>query len=219
MARRQSTSGVADRDVFDDPPEGPVGVHRGSRSWVVRIAPVVIAFLVAALVGLVVWGTVSGQASRLMSLAGGSSSSSVASTAASSSSSSAAASSSSASSSATASASSADASSSSATDESSSPSSSSSSASQAVNKSTSVRVVNATSVTGYAARKAAVLTEAGYTSVVAANPSGSTPSQTVVWYQNETDEATAQDVASRLGISSVKQMSGLSAPIVVVLLS
>lgn len=216
MARRQSTSGVADRDVFDDPPEGPVGVHRGSRSWVVRIAPVVIAFLVAALVGLVVWGTVSGQASRLMSLAGGSSSSSVASTAASSSSSSAAASSSSASSSATASASSADASSSSATDESSS---SSSSASQAVNKSTSVRVVNATSVTGYAARKAAVLTEAGYTSVVAANPSGSTPSQTVVWYQNETDEATAQDVASRLGISSVKQMSGLSAPIVVVLLS
>lgn len=216
MARRQSTSGVADRDVFDDPPEGPVGVHRGSRSWVVRIAPVVIAFLVAALVGLVVWGTVSGQASRLMSLAGGSSSSSVASTAASSSSSSAAASSSSASSSATASASSADASSSSATDESSS---SPSSASQAVNKSTSVRVVNATSVTGYAARKAAVLTEAGYTSVVAANPSGSTPSQTVVWYQNETDEATAQDVASRLGISSVKQMSGLSAPIVVVLLS
>lgn len=171
-----------------------------------------VTFLVAALVGLVVWGVFSGQASRLVSRAVGSSSSS--STVASSSSSSRSSASSGGSSSSASSSSASSASSSS-----SSAASSSSAVSQTVNKSTSIRVVNATGVTGYAARKAAVLTQAGYTTVVAANPSGSTPSQTVVWYENETDEATAQDVASTLGISSVEQMSGLSAPIVVVLIN
>ena len=44
------------------------------------------------------------------------------------------------------------------------------------------------------------------------------PASTVVWYQNETDAATAKDIAVTLGISDVRQMSGISAPVVVVLM-
>lgn len=40
----------------------------------------------------------------------------------------------------------------------------------------------------------------------------------MVWYQNETDAATAKDIAVTLGISDVRQMSGISAPVVVVLM-
>lgn len=91
-------------------------------------------------------------------------------------------------------------------------------AQQAVNTGTEVRVVNATNITGYAQSKADVLTQAGYTSVSASNPTGNVPSQTVVWYQNETDKATAENVAQTLGISNVQQSDGLVTPIVVVLL-
>ena len=53
--------------------------------------------------------------------------------------------------------------------------------------------------------------------MVAANPSGGTlPAVNVVWYQNETDMATAQDVANTLGIATVEQTTGISDPIVVV---
>ena len=91
-------------------------------------------------------------------------------------------------------------------------------AQQAVNTGTEVRVVNATNITGYAQSKADVLTQAGNTSVSASNPTGNVPSQTVVWYQNETDKATAENVAQTLGISNVQQSDGLVTPIVVVLL-
>lgn len=88
-----------------------------------------------------------------------------------------------------------------------------------VNKATQVRVINATGISGYAGQKADVLQIAGYTSVEAANPTGSVPTSTVVWYQNEADKATAEDVASTLGISAVEQVQGLAAPITVVLLN
>lgn len=91
-------------------------------------------------------------------------------------------------------------------------------AQQVVNTGTEVRVVNATNITGYAQSKVDVLTQAGYTSVSASNPTGNVPSQTVVWYQNETDKATAENVAQTLGISNVQQSNGLVTPIVVVLL-
>lgn len=78
--------------------------------------------------------------------------------------------------------------------------------------------MNATNITGYAQSKADVLTQAGYTSVSASNPTGNVPLQTVVWYQNETDKATAENVAQTLGISNVQQSDGLVTPIVVVLL-
>ena len=88
-----------------------------------------------------------------------------------------------------------------------------------VNKATQVRVINATGISGYAGQKADVLQTAGYTNVEAANPTGSVPTSTVVWYQNEADKATAEDVASTLGISAVEQVQGLAAPITVVLLN
>ena len=91
-------------------------------------------------------------------------------------------------------------------------------AQQVVNTGTEVRVVSATNITGYAQSKVDVLTQAGYTSVSASNPTGNVPSQTVVWYQNETDKATAENVAQTLGISNVQQSNGLVTPIVVVLL-
>ena len=87
-----------------------------------------------------------------------------------------------------------------------------------MNTGTEVRVVNATNITGYAQSKVDVLAQAGYTSVSASNPTGNIPSQTVVWYQNETDKATAENVAQTLGISNVQQSDGLVTPIVVVLL-
>ncbi|MCH4175342.1 MAG: LytR C-terminal domain-containing protein, partial [Bifidobacterium sp.] len=103
---------------------------------------------------------------------------------------------------------------------SSSPSTSTSTtASQTVNKATSVRVINGTGTSGYAATKKAVLTQAGYSNVVADNPTGTLPSASVVWYQNETDKATAENVASTLGISTVSQISNISAPVVVVLMN
>lgn len=51
------------------------------------------------------------------------------------------------------------------------------------------------------------------------NPSGTLPASSVVWYQNETDKATAEDVATTLGISAVEQVQGLAVPITVVLLN
>lgn len=88
-----------------------------------------------------------------------------------------------------------------------------------VNKATQVRVVNATGIQGYAGQQADVLQTAGYTSVEATNPSGTLPASSVVWYQNETDKATAEDVATTLGISAVEQVQGLAVPITVVLLN
>ena len=213
MARKDRNNGVIiDRDAFDDPPQGPVGIHRGNRSLGVRMAPVLISIVVAALAGLLVWGVFSGQIAHVGSLfgAGSSGSTTVAS---------GTASTSTASTSASASSSSSSSAQESSTTAQPSESSTSATATQSVDKSTAVRVVNATGISGYAGTEAGVLQQAGYTSVTAANPSGSTlPDQTVVWYQDEADEATAKDVASSLGISEVLKQSGLSAPIVVVLL-
>ena len=88
-----------------------------------------------------------------------------------------------------------------------------------VDRSLSVRVINGTGISGYAATKQSVLNQAGYANVAAANPSGTLPDATVVWYQNDADKATAEDVANALGISNVQQPSGLGASIVVILLN
>lgn len=86
-------------------------------------------------------------------------------------------------------------------------------------RSTAVRVINGTRRNGYAGTKAAQLQRAGYTAVTAGNPTGSLPSSTVVWYQSEAQKATAEDVAATLGIANVQQATGISAPVVVVLMS
>lgn len=213
-----------EKDVYDNPPAGPMGVHRGARSAASRAMPYVIVIIVALLAGLLFWGVYSGEINNLKmpwssqespttssaekSKSGESKSKSQADS---------------------------DSASGNKTDASNADSSTDSqqndqnadqnaeqtdnaTAQQVVNTGTEVRVVNATNITGYAQSKADVLVQAGYTSVSASNPTGNVPSQTVVWYQNETDKATAENVAQTLGISNVQQSDGLVTPIVVVLL-
>ncbi|KFI89428.1 LytR C-terminal domain-containing protein [Bifidobacterium ruminantium] len=211
------------KDMFDNPPAGPMGVHRGARSAASRAMPYVIVVIVSLLAGLLFWGIYSGEAGNLKMpwAAKESSSTSSASTGKKSEGKSEAASGD--------------------TDKNKNQTSDSSNAqsgdatdsdqndgqnsdqdtdtNQSVNLSTQIRVVNATNITGYAKSKADALTQAGYTSVTADNPTGNVPSQTVVWYQNEADKATAENVAQTLNIANVEQSSTLTTPIVVVLLN
>lgn len=211
------------KDMFDNPPAGPMGVHRGARSAASRAMPYVIVVIVSLLAGLLFWGIYSGEAGNLKMpwVAKESSSTSSASTGKKSEGKSEAASGD--------------------TDKNKDQTSDSSNAQsgdatgsdqndgqnsdqdtdtdQSVNLSTQIRVVNATNITGYAKSKADALTQAGYTSVTADNPTGNVPSQTVVWYQNEADKATAENVAQTLNIANVEQSSTLTTPIVVVLLN
>ena len=213
MARKdRNTDESYAQDVFDNPPQGPIGVHRGNRSVASRLVPFLIVIIVAAVEGVGAWAAMSGEGAKLFS--SGSSASSSSSPSAKSTASASASASASDTASASASASESASESASPSESTSSPASSSS-----ANLSTQVRVVNGTRKTGYAAKQAAVLTGAGYTNVVAANPSGTLPSASVVWYQNESDLATAQDVAAKLGISNVSKVTNLSAPVVVVLMN
>lgn len=225
MARKdRNTDESYAEDVFDNPPQGPVGVHRGNRSVAARLVPFLIVIVVAAVAGLTVWAVMSGEGAKVMPWKSAATSSQTAPASKSSKSSKSSASespSASASQSASASASESESASASPSDSqspSTSPSQSQTPAA-AANLTTQVRVVNGTKKTGYAATQASVLQKAGYTNVVAANPSGSLPAGSVVWYQNEADVATAQDVAAKLGISNVRQVSNLSAPVVVVLMN
>ena len=206
-------------DEFDNPPAGPVGVHRGPKSLWSRMVPYVVVLVVAAVCGLAVWTLTSGFLENgKLPWQSDSSSVSSSSTSATVESPSAAASSSSASSDAASGA--AETSSPSAT-ESSSGASASASSSPVVNKSAKITVINGTSRNGYAAKNVTTLANAGYTNASAANPQNRStlPDESTVWYQNETDKATAEDVASKLGIDNVAQSSGISTPIVAVLMS
>ena len=196
-------------DEFDNPPKGPAGVHRGRRSAVARYAPFVIVVVVAALCGFLVWGVLSGEFSKVQwpwSPATSQTSNKTSTT--------------------TAKKKAAEkkavekkADEEKAAQEKQQEQQEQQEQAAQVNRSLSVRVVNGTGISGYAATKQGVLNQAGYANVAAANPSGTLPASTVVWYQNDADQATAQDVAYTLGISDVQQTSGLGAAIVVVLLN
>lgn len=246
MAKDKETYDSYAKDVFDNPPAGPVGVHRGARSAGARMTPFLIVLLVVALAGVGTWGVLSGMFSDVLFGNNGTSQAAddKAPTAATrrpaarrspareqSTSSSTDGSSDTASNTSTDSAQSDTTSSSSdgstdatgtngqGTDSTaSSDAQSTPPATAEANKATSVRVINGTKISGHAASRAYTLKQAGYKNVVSANPSGTLPASTVVWYQNETDAATAKDIAVTLGISDVRQMSGISAPVVVVLM-
>ena len=190
MARDKVTYESYEQDVFDNPPKGPVGVHRGSRSVISRIAPFVIVILVAALCGFGAWAWVTGEYKNILNL---NTSSQTAQTSNTEKKDSSDAKSDSADSSDTKSENtdSSNAQSDSAATDNADQSAQQDQAAATVNKATQVRVINATGISGYAGRKADVLQTAGYTSVEAANPTGSVPTSTVVWYQNEADKATA----------------------------
>ncbi|WP_156165132.1 LytR C-terminal domain-containing protein [Demequina silvatica] len=66
-----------------------------------------------------------------------------------------------------------------------------------------IAVLNGTGISGLAAEDAAVLTDAGFTDVSAANLTGS-PASNVVIYDSEERADTAQEVADLLGIDTVQ---------------
>lgn len=218
----KETYGSYPTDAFDNPPSGPVGVHRGRRSLAVRVAPFVVVIVVAALAGLLAWGIASGELNKVpwpWAQQSAQSDQDRQDDAAADNGDDAQAD--------------ADAQDDAAdqgeadgqdTDGAAQPDDATadeqqpeSQPEQTVNYNTSVRVINATGVNGYAAQQSGVLQSAGYTSVIAANPSGGAlPSVNVVWYQNETDLATAQNIADTLGIATVEQATGIADPIVVV---
>ncbi|PLS30143.1 cell wall integrity and stress response protein 1 [Bifidobacterium margollesii] len=210
-------------DEFDNPPQGPVGLHRGPRSFGARALPYLVVAVVAVVCGLIVFFWASGTFAGNGSASSSSSSSSQTASAPASSSKSAEASgtASAAPSSSAASAASPSASASQSVSASQSPSQSqSSSPAAAVNKASSVVVYNGTSRTGYAAQQVAVLQQAGYTSVTPSNPRNRStlPQNSTVWYQSEADLATAQDIAAKLGIAQVAQVTTLGTPVAVVLM-
>ncbi|WP_301894883.1 LytR C-terminal domain-containing protein [Bifidobacterium angulatum] len=209
-------------DEFDNPPKGPAGVHRGRRSAAARYTPFVVVVVVAALCGFLAWGVLSGEFNKVhwpWSPASSQTSSKTSTT--------------------TAKKKAAEkkqqeeaakkqqeeAAKKQQEEEVAKKQQEEEAAKQQqeqaaqVDRSLSVRVINGTGISGYAATKQSVLNQAGYANVAAANPSGTLPDATVVWYQNDADKATAEDVANALGISNVQQTSGLGASIVVILLN
>ena len=195
-------------DAFDNPPKGPVGVHRGPRSLPVRALPYLLVVVLAVLCGLGLWAAVSGSlpwqqthtdASRVISshLPKRSASSSDSKPSAEASSQEQAS-----------------------QESSQSPSTSASSSSPApvVNRGTQVAVINGTRITGHAGSKRQVLVNAGYTAVTATNPQGALPGVSTVRYRDEADKATAQEVASLLGITQVEQSSVASTPVEAILM-
>lgn len=215
-----------EKDVYDNPPAGPMGVHRGARSAASRAMPYVIVIIVALLAGLLFWGVYSGEINNLKMPWSSQESPTTSSAEKSKNSGSKSKSQSDSASGNKTGTSNTDSPADSPADsqqndqnaDQNADQTDNTTAQQVVNTGTEVRVVNATNITGYAQSKVDVLAQAGYTSVSASNPTGNVPSQTVVWYQNETDKATAENVAQTLGISNVQQSDGLVTPIVVVLL-
>lgn len=199
-------------DEFDNPPKGPAGVHRGRRSAAARYTPFVVVVVVAALCGFLAWGVLSGEFNKVhwpWSPASSQTSSTTAKKKA-----------------AEKKAAAKKAAEKKQQEEEAAKKQQEEEAAKQqqeqaaqVDRSLSVRVINGTGISGYAATKQSVLNQAGYANVAAANPSGTLPDATVVWYQNDADKATAEDVANALGISNVQQTSGLGASIVVILLN
>lgn len=206
-------------DEFDNPPKGPAGVHRGRRSAAARYTPFVVVVVVAALCGFLAWGVLSGEFNKVhwpWSPASSQTSSKASSTTAKKKA---------AEKKAAEKKQQEEAAKKQQEEEAAKKQQEEEAAKQQqeqaaqVDRSLSVRVINGTGISGYAATKQSVLNQAGYANVAAANPSGTLPDATVVWYQNDADKATAEDVANALGISNVQQTSGLGASIVVILLN
>lgn len=214
-------------DEFDNPPSGPIGMHRGNRSLAVRIVPYLVTIVIAVLLGALAWAFFSGAfnsrtdtsvAQSSSTAAESSSSASATDTASSSSSDASSTDASSTDASSTESSADATASSDSSSSAEESPSESSSS-SAAANTAAQIVVYNGSGVTGAAASNAQTLENNGYTNVTATNPGdyNSLPSATTVWYRTDADLATAQDVAAKLGVSQVVQAGNISSDVAVVL--
>ena len=77
---------------------------------------------------------------------------------------------------------------------------------------------NGTGTQGFAGQQAQILNQAGYAGTSAANADGWATQTSTVFYEDPRMEGTAKDVAAKLGISNVRQESGLGDPDIVVVL-
>ena len=180
-------------DAFDEPPEGPVGVHRGNPAWYAVILPYFVALIIAAVVGVLVWAIASGEISHLPLPWNHQQQSSQS----------------------TSPAKPSENKKSAKSDE--DKSANDSKAQTSLDKSVAVKVLNATKISGHAAAGADKLKQAGYANVTAGNPTGKVPSESVVWYKDDSQKAAAEDIAKTLGISAVENEKEIVSPIVVVL--
>ena len=96
--------------------------------------------------------------------------------------------------------------------------SSSSSASSEPDHGAVIQVLNGTGTQGFAGQQAQILNQAGYAGTSAANADGWSTQTSTVFYEDPRMEGTAKDVAAKLGISNVRQESGLGDPDIVVVL-
>ncbi|RYQ38247.1 LytR C-terminal domain-containing protein [Bifidobacterium pseudolongum] len=224
MARKDTEQYQSyEKDAFDNPPEGPVGVHRGNRPMIVRVTPFIIVLVAAVAAGVLFWSIFSGEAANMFNRRSEQTQTTAQTSQGSSSSSadeSASGTASQSSQSATAGESTSAEGTPSQTPSESESAQSTPEESQQVNTNAQITVINGTGVSGYANDRAGVLQNQGFTNVSAANPDATTvlPAQTVVYYQNEADLATAQQVANALGIAAVEQSTSIGTPIQVVLM-
>lgn len=224
MARKDTEQYQSyEKDAFDNPPEGPVGVHRGNRPMIVRVTPFIIVLVAAVAAGVLFWSIFSGEAANMFNRRSEQTQTTAQTSQGSSSSSadeSASGTASQSSQSATAGESTSAEGTPSQTPSESESAQSTPEESQQVNTNAQITVINGTGVSGYANDRADVLQNQGFTNVSAANPDATTvlPAQTVVYYQNEADLATAQQVANALGIATVEQSTSIGTPIQVVLM-
>ncbi|RYP95500.1 cell wall integrity and stress response protein 1 [Bifidobacterium pseudolongum subsp. globosum] len=222
MARKDTEQYQSyEKDAFDNPPEGPVGVHRGNRPMIVRVTPFIIVLVAAVAAGVLFWSIFSGEAANMFNRRSEQTQTTAQTSQGSSSSSadeSASGTDSQSSQNATAGESTSAEGTPSQTPSESESAQSTPEESQQVNTNAQITVINGTGVSGDASEWAAALQGQGFTNVTPANPDATTvlPAQTVVYYQNEADLATAQQVANTLGIATVEQSATIGVPIEVV---
>ena len=222
MARKDTEQYQSyEKDAFDNPPEGPVGVHRGNRPMIVRVTPFIIVLVAAVAAGVLFWSIFSGEAANMFNRRSEQTQTTAQTSQGSSSSSadeSASGTASQSSQSATAGESTSAEGTPSQTPSESESAQSTPEESQQVNTNAQITVINGTGVSGDASEWAAALQGQGFTNVTPANPDATPvlPAQTVVYYQNEADLATAQQVANTLGIATVEQSATIGVPIEVV---
>lgn len=212
------------QDEFENPAAGPIGLHRGQRSWWARALPFVVTFIVAIALAMGTWLWMSGRGKEIYaSLTGETSQTSATSLDSDAQDSDAdAESSSEGSSTADTDTAESDANSDTSSTDSTESNTQADTATQetsTVNLASEIVVYNglpSPRPSGFAAKKAAILTSAGYTSVSASNPQNANPSANVVWYKTAADEATAKDVATKLGISNVELEASIASSIAVI---
>jgi len=92
-------------------------------------------------------------------------------------------------------------------------------ATQEPDRSITVRVLNATRIQGLAAGAVADVKALGYSDVSGDNYRGAAVSGSQVWYQSAEHAAAAQEIADKLGITAVQEVSSLVGPVSVILSS